>query len=58
MQVIKQIFASDYAAAKTAEGKADLLKKLLAQAENTNDDPAAKYVLLCEARDLAAKRPI
>ena len=54
LQVIKQIFADDYTAAKNPDAKAELIKKLLAQVESTNDDPAAKYVLLCEARDLAA----
>jgi formylglycine-generating enzyme required for sulfatase activity/serine/threonine protein kinase len=53
LKVIQQIFESDYAAAKTAEGKTALMQKLLAQADTTSDDPAAKFVLLSSARDLA-----
>jgi formylglycine-generating enzyme required for sulfatase activity/tRNA A-37 threonylcarbamoyl transferase component Bud32 len=55
LAVIKQIFEADYAAAKTAEGKTTLARKLLAQADKTTDDPAARFVLLAEARDLAAE---
>jgi formylglycine-generating enzyme required for sulfatase activity len=55
LAVIKQIFEADYAAAKTAEAKTTLAQKLLAQADKTTDDPAARFVLLSEARDLAAE---
>jgi WD40 repeat protein len=50
---IKEIFKEDYAKTKPADLKA-LSAKLLKQARDTNDDPAARYVLFREAADLAA----
>lgn len=51
---IKEIFKAEYAKKKAAD-QIDLAKKLLAQSVETNDDLAAKFVLLREARDLASK---
>ena len=45
---------ADYAKAKPAD-RAALAAKLLEQAEASKEDAAAKYVLLLEARDAAAK---
>lgn len=53
-KTIKDIFKAEYAKKKTAD-QVDLAGKLLKQAEETNDDPAARFVLLREARDIAAK---
>jgi hypothetical protein len=53
LQVVKEVFASDYAAAKTPEQKAALAQKLYDQAKQTNGDPVSRYVLLGEARTTA-----
>jgi hypothetical protein len=50
---IKEVFREDYAKSKPADLKA-LFAKLLKQARETTDDPAARYVLFREAADLAA----
>jgi hypothetical protein len=46
--VIREVFGADYARKMPA-------KKLLQQGLETRDDPASQYVLLREARDLAAR---
>ena len=53
-QLIEEVFKDDYAQAKAPEAKPQLAKKLLREAEKTQDDLAARYVLLREATDLAA----
>jgi hypothetical protein len=54
-KLIKDIFKDDYTAAKKKPDAAlELAAKMLKQAQDTKDDPAAKYVLLRESRDLAA----
>jgi hypothetical protein len=53
-KTIKELFQAEYAKTKQADRLA-LANKLLMEADGSNDDPAAKYVLLREARDLAAK---
>src|SRR5437879_3417936 len=54
-KLIKDIFKDDYTAAKKRPDAAlDLAAKMLKQAQETKDDPAAKYVLLRESRELAA----
>jgi hypothetical protein len=55
LKLVKQTFAGDYAAAQTLPLRAALAQRLLREAVETRDDKAARYVLLCEARDLAAK---
>src|SRR5262249_54226729 len=51
-KLVKDLFKSDYA--KTdAEGRAALIVKLLAQADENKADAAAEYTLLREARDAA-----
>lgn len=52
-KLIKSIFVTEYAV-KTPAGRQQLAGKLLAQAAQSQDDPAARYVLLREARDLWA----
>jgi hypothetical protein len=54
-KLIKQTFAQDYVAATTLPQRATLAKRLLKEAVDTRDDTPARYALLCEARDLAAK---
>lgn len=53
LRLTKELFAEDYAAAKTAEGKRTLAAKLLSVAKDTQDDPAAKFVLLEESTSAA-----
>ena len=47
---IKDLYKNDYASAK---GRAALVSTLIDQALQTNDDPATRYALLIEARELA-----
>src|SRR5437870_1172087 len=51
---VRELFKAEFAKTKTTDRIA-LAAKLFHQALDTKDDPAAKYVLLREARDLAAK---
>lgn len=52
-KTVKEIFKQDFAKALRLADKADLAQKLFVQSKTTTDDPAGKYVLLQEARDLA-----
>ena len=52
-RLAKELFAEDYAAAKTAEGKRALAAKLLSVAKDTRDDVAARFVLLEESTSAA-----
>jgi hypothetical protein len=47
---IKDLYQKEYA---TIKGRAALVSTLIDQALQTNDDPAMRYALLVEARDLA-----
>jgi hypothetical protein len=49
---VKELFRP-YPALKPAE-RAEIARKMIAQAEQTKDDPAARFVLLREAKDLAS----
>jgi hypothetical protein len=51
---LKEVFKADFAKTKAAD-RSELAGKLLDFAAQSKDDPAEKYVLLQEARDLAAK---
>jgi hypothetical protein len=53
-KTIKDVFKAEYTKKKIAD-QLDLAGKLIKQAEDTGDDPAARFVLLREARELAAK---
>ncbi len=53
--LVRDIYKEEYSQAKTAEQKLALAKKLLDKANQTKDDPAAHYVLLRVARDLAVQ---
>jgi hypothetical protein len=53
-KLIKDLFKGEYAKRRTSDWL-DLSEKLLQQAADTKDDPAARFVLLREARDLAAR---
>ncbi len=51
-RIVRELFESDYRDTSAA-GKHRLATKLRRQAEKTGDDPAGRFVLLREARDLA-----
>jgi hypothetical protein len=51
---LRAVYKEDYAR-KTAADRKALAAKLLALADKTPDDPAARFVMLREARDLAAE---
>src|SRR5262245_22729283 len=53
-KLIKDIFKVEYAKTKPSD-RFDLAAKLLEQAADTKDDKAACYVLLREAREVAAR---
>ena len=52
LRKIKDLFKAEYAKKLPAE-QADLARKLLQSGLETSDDPATKWVLFREARDLA-----
>lgn len=54
LKTIQEIFKDDYAR-KTPEDRRKLGRKLLEQAAGTNDDPPSEFMLLQEARRLAAE---
>jgi hypothetical protein len=51
-QQIKDLFAADYAK-KTRDDKASLARKFIEHAAKSQNDAAARWILLSEARDLA-----
>jgi hypothetical protein len=53
-KLIKELFKDEYAR-KTPRGRLSLAAKLVEEARETKDDPAARFVLMREARDLAAQ---
>lgn len=50
LAAIKELYAAEYASAKS---RVTLIQTLIDQALQTNDDPATRYALLHEARELA-----
>jgi hypothetical protein len=52
-KTIREVYQKDYTGKSIGERRA-LARKLLQAAKETRDDPAARYVLLREARDIAA----
>jgi hypothetical protein len=53
-KLIKDLFKADYAKRRASDWQ-ELASKLLQQADETADDPTSRFVLLREARDLAAR---
>ena len=51
---VREVFKADYAKTKVADRRA-LAAKLYQQGKATTDDASARYVLLLQARDIAAK---
>src|SRR5437773_12297824 len=51
-RMVREVFARDYAEHMPPQRVA-LAQKMIQQANETADDPAARFVLLREARDLA-----
>jgi len=52
LTTIRDVFKEEYAAAKTSEERLALAKRLIDTARDTENDPAACYVLLRVARDI------
>ena len=55
LALVKKTYATEYAAARTPAQRAALASRFLKEAAQTRDNPAARYVLLCEARDLSSR---
>src|SRR5579883_614338 len=53
--LVKDVFGAEIARAKSPTDKAAVAEKLLKQGIDTRDDPAARFVLLRDARELAAQ---
>ncbi len=53
-QLMRDTFASEIAEATTSAAKSELAKRLLSVANDINDDPAGRYVILEEVTGLAA----
>ena len=53
--LVKRTYAQDFANANTLQLRTTLAQRLLKEALDTKDDTPARYVLLCESRDLAAR---
>ena len=51
--LVRQTYKKEYDKADTALDKFLLARKLLEDAPGTDDNPEARYVMFCEARDLA-----
>jgi len=54
-KLVADVFREDYEQAKTPGDKSALAKKMLELAGETEDDPAARYVLLRIARDISVQ---
>lgn len=54
-QKVREVFKAGYAGAMKPEGKASLAKNLLDEALEAGDNPTEKYVMLNQARKLAAE---
>jgi len=52
--LVREVFAEEYAAAKTDQQKSALAKKILQEGTTGEHDPISRYALLRVARDLAA----
>ncbi len=53
MKLVHEVYGADLDAAKTADQKKALAKKLLAKAQSSGDDRTGKYVLLKAAKSIA-----
>jgi hypothetical protein len=53
-KLVKELLGAEITSTKPA-GRAALAAKILKQANEAKDDAAGRFVLLCEARDIAAK---
>src|SRR5688572_13933392 len=53
-KLVAEVYRPEFEAAKTAQAKQSLATKMLKDAEQTQDDPAAKFALLKTARRIAS----
>ena len=54
-KLAKEVYGGDWTAAKTASQKRDLAQKILHAADDSENDPAGRYILLDLARDAATR---
>ena len=52
---VRNLYQKDFARARRAPQRLALARKLLDEATATDDDPVARFALLCEARDLGVE---
>jgi len=52
---LRDVYEKDFASARRAPQRLALGRKLLDEATATDDDPVARFALLCEARDLGVE---
>jgi len=52
---LREVYQKDFASARRAPQRLALGRKLLDEATATDDDPLARFALLCEARDLGVE---
>lgn len=57
LKVVREVFKEEYSKKLPAD-RASFARKLLKQAEETKEDPSSRFVLLIEARDIAAEAGI
>lgn len=55
LKLVREVYGGELAAARTADQKKALAKKLLGKAAGTEDDPAGKFVLLKASRTIATQ---
>ena len=55
METVQELYGKDISGTKTADQKKALAKKVLTKAEETENDPAGKFVLLKLAKEIAAQ---
>ena len=55
MKAVKEVYGDEWAAAKTDAARQALAKKLLAKGRENDKDPAARFVLLRLAKNIAVQ---
>jgi hypothetical protein len=53
--LLQEIYRPEYQAAKTQQDRSELAQKIVTTADETNDDPVARYVMLRVATDIAVQ---
>lgn len=55
LALLQEIYRPEYQAAKTQQDRSELAQKIVTTADETNDDPVARYVMLRVATDIAVQ---